>query len=200
MLTLACRDLVSKAESLNRKLDTLAEAYAAEIESIKSLYYGRPSVWAYFQNKPTAILCSCPAEKRGLPICLFDPIFSHFGNDWNAPLPPTRTAVTAWDVAGDLCTEMSTFFETKLEMSTVFDGCFQPIVPELTCQKDVRVGLATVDRVYSYRGTPILMREDQLKHDPDHYAHMSLYRKYQIQADLQRKEGMPMILLCVIGM
>jgi hypothetical protein len=149
--------------------------------------------WPAQQNRPGAILCLRPVEKRGLPVYLLHRAFLVFRTQCRQPLPDSPEAAEAMRTATLLCSRMGNAFSTKDARSLAFNDAVRAFFSNWQPEVKVNINDGTVsgqvDRALRSRrsgGIMLVLGEDKLEFDTGD-PYMQVSRSYDLKSVQDRQ-------------
>jgi hypothetical protein len=169
--------------------------------------------WRIYQEKPNAILCLRPADKKGLPLPLMHPAFCTFTRHFYEPLLDEHTPKYL-TMADKLCKKMPSAFSSEPDRRDVFEDIFQQLDETLEPHIEYSLSGSTSTSIRESGGRPdiaktilkghlVLMLQEFKLEEGDVY--MQICRAFEVLSEQAKfkhllKFGNPVFLLCVLGM
>jgi hypothetical protein len=171
--------------------------------------------WSIYQEKPNAILCLRPANKRGLPMALMHTAFCNFTRHFHEPLLDEYTHKYL-SMADKLCHVMPSAFNSEEDRRDAFEKIFSSLDGGLKSHTDFFLSAEAsiteepgtrpnVAKTIDYEGGDLVILLEEFQGEPTGDLYMQISRSYEVLCEDSKNErllkfGNPMFLLCVLGM
>ncbi|CAG8692906.1 4756_t:CDS:2, partial [Acaulospora colombiana] len=168
--------------------------------------YATARNWADSQQLLNPMLCMRPVKCRGLPIFLLHGVFAQYLSLGKQPLPVTREARIALQVARTLCNTMGDYFDEESTRKTTLFRTIKPLFARWMAGNGIMSQETTeTEGAILERGIPMVLTEIKNgKESGD--AYMQASRRYEVHTEALREQdpdflacGAPTFLCCLNG-
>lgn len=170
--------------------------------------------WPVYQQRPDAILCLRPADKKGLPIPLMHVAFCNFTRHFHEPILDEHTPKYL-TMADKLCQTMPSAFESEGDRRDAFKSIFLSLGKDLRQNTEfslsVKVSAAEesgtrpdVANTIGHEGGHLVLLLGEFEVESTGDIYMQTCRSYEVLCEEPKNErllrfGNPVFLLCVLG-